>query len=254
MIIKKTPTDTLLHTMSDVNLYEMFCEQMKNLEYLTRLEQVLVPEDKYEGPDEGPLEDLQLEEIEAATYNLGIKYLTEFQVGMCAPNSALLRRSTSAVEYLTRVMSSCESFAERYVPLSSKQVSDLFKITWEAIAEITHLLYYTFLLDKTASSPDDEVIVSSVVSKYCDVFKQQPKSVAEYLHGIMVYHRPHLKLEEAFPELVEELYTIIGPYLKDIERFEDYLTYELATMLVNGELTPDVIINYVEKQLSSEEE
>jgi hypothetical protein len=254
MQLLKLKVDSLINIMNDDKLYALLEESLKNLKQLASLESVMVSEDEYTGdPDLGDLSDVQLDELEATKFIFKTNWLEKYNMGMSAPNSALFRRSRTASDYIALIAKKAEEASLLSIPLTTEQVQEFNKNTWKAISELSHLVYYFYLMNRTKAAQEEtgELVISSVFKKYCDESNQNPLNVVNWVHSLTVSHRPKLKISEEFPDLVEELFEILGPYVSDFEEFEDLLTHDLLLTFVNDNMEGDHVISKLEEMKES---
>lgn len=238
--------NTELAKMDSRHIDEVFEECMNILEDVSMLEEVLY-EDRYmkmEGASLEHLDDVRLDMISMLDFNLKFNMLSDFNNGFLSGSKATLRRVKAGVHYLDLLESIVKEISEPYLPPTTKQVEDLREVTYHVLGEISYFTYYQFNLDLSKETLDNskELEVNVSVKAYMDSTGKSIEDIISSVRKVMDSHKPNLTIFEAFPEIEEEFFSVVGVYLKDFESMEELITPDLVLKVVKGEIEPEVAV------------
>lgn len=246
-----------LSNITDEQVYKLVDECKDILHLFSKLEMVIKP--KSEGGEFEELDDIvldaQLDVIEEIDANLKYDSLRLFSQGFFAPNYSLTRRIDTSVHYLDIAKKMIRELSEAYVYLSTEQIEGLKKLAYHVLGEVSYFLYFQFRLNETEASikNKEELVLSVAIKSYLDDSGEVLESFLNFLKDIMVSHRPELTIFEAFPDLEDEFYLIAGAYIKDFEAMEEFLTIDIVSAVIKGEMDPEDAVRSLQEKAAAAE-
>lgn len=242
MKILSVPVDRVIYNVSEETLLALVTETIENVKSLT---------DLYEALDVGVDEYDQLDAIEASSNEVSGDKLDLYDSSALAPSPALNRRASSANYYLSELVPLLHKFSGPYIPLTTKESTDLRTVVSNALADLSYFVYYAFLIDRTDSSLKEgkELEISVPVKAYLDNSSTSAQELVDTLNEVRKQHRPNISILEAFPALEEEFYERVGVYVRDFETYSDLVTLDMVKGILDETLEVDKVVADLERMV-----
>lgn len=137
--------------------------------------------------------------------------------------------------------------------LKDTEIATLKTVAYDVASGMTFFCSFEFdLLNIISSNEVGDLEVDELVQAYCDKTLENPVYIAEEVREDMKHYRIRFDVFDAFPELEDEFFAVMGPSITGIDQTS--LTIEDVRDVIFGNISPDDLVMRVAVQNDSLEQ